>query len=150
MSEKNNNKILALVAVMLFAALGLVLSELLRKVVDDASTSSDGLLGDVLSIIGSEGLLEGLLWLFICFVVYFGVGRVFQHGEKITPLSVLFILLWLFTNFGLIIGNVVWMLISGANVVLDLDSIVALLVAKLEISLGPAFAAALGIANKDY
>ena len=144
---KENNKLIALIAVMVFAAIGIVLSNFLEEFLN--GFNSTGIVGDIIKIIKSPGLLAGLLWLIVCIVCYIGVGKAFAEGKKIGPISLMFLLLWLFTNLGLIIGQIVWFLIKGQSISLTLDGIVAILVLNMALSLGPSFAAALGISNID-
>ena len=144
---KENNTLLALVAVLLFSAIGIIVKELVEDFLTGMNNS--GIVGDILTFIKQPGLFEGLLWLVVCIVIYFGTGMAFAKGQPVGPISILFLLLWLFTNLGLIFGGILWVLIGGTQVSLNLDLLIALMVAALPVSLGPSFAAALGISNKE-
>ena len=109
--------------------------------------SSTGIISDIVDFLSEPGLFDGILWIIISFIVYFGIGFAFPDGDKVGPFSPLLYLLWIFVNLGLVIGLILWTLIGG-SVTIDLDLIVASLYTNLVVSLGPTFAAALGIVNK--
>ena len=145
---KENNTLLALVAVLLFSAIGYVIKEFLDDTI--SGMNETGIVGEILDIIKTPGLLAGLLWLVLCIIIYYGAGSAFSSGENIGPISLTFLLLWLFTNLGILIGIILWQLIQGGSVNLDLNVLVDSLIFNLTLSLGPAFASALGISNKGH
>ena len=145
--EKENNTLLALIAVLLFSAVGFVLKSFLNKSLTNMTQT--GILGDILNFIKSPGLFDGLLWLIVCIVIYFGTGYAFAHSQKTGPISLTFFLLWLFTIIGLIVGGIFWSLIEGNNVSLNLDLFIGLMAASMSFSICPALASALGISNKE-
>ena len=145
MAEKNN-KLVAMIAVMLFTAIGVLIAYFLAKVVFDFNAT--GVLQDIKNILtdNNSSLLIGLLWLVICIITYIGVSKVYS-GETVGPLSLFFFLLWLSAVIGLFIGNVLWALFDNQTVTFNLDFMIKSLTNNLVISLGPAFAAALSISN---
>ena len=146
MAEKNS-KFVAFVAVLLFAAVGLLVMLFINNIL--TTMSATGLVKDILNAITTPGLLEGLLWLLVCIVVYIGVGKVIgKGGEKISPISLWFLFLWIGAVLGLFVGTLIWALIQGSQVTIDLNTLIGYLFQYLAFSLGPAFAAALGISNK--
>lgn len=145
MAEKNS-KIVAMIAVMLFTAIGVVLAYFLGKLITDFSAT--GILADIKNILLTNSLLLGLLWLLVCIVTYIGVTKVYS-GEKLGPLSLFFFLLWLSAVIGLFMGNIIYTLLNDQGVSFDLDLIINSITLNLPISLGPAFAAALGISNNS-
>ncbi|MHA2365045.1 MAG: hypothetical protein ACXAC7_13895 [Candidatus Hodarchaeales archaeon] len=146
--ESSNNKFLGLIAVMFFAAVGFILSKFLTDVMVDLQSSATGLVLDIVDFLSTPGMWAGIVWLVICIVVYFGVGFAFPDGESIGPFSPLLFLLWIFTNVGLIIGYILWFLIDGQTITIDLDFLVDAIFLNLVFSLAPTFAASLGIVNK--
>ena len=144
-----NNKLLVSVGVMIFAAIAMLIILFLQKLVGDTYSSSSGTMKQVLEpLITNPNLLLGILWLIACIIVYFGVGYLIKTGEHIGPISLFFLLLWIFTVIGLFIGNVLWTLINGSGVNLTVDIIVSDLLFTLIYALGPSFAGALSISNK--
>ena len=146
--ENRNNTILGLIAVLLFAAIGFVISTFIGDILTDQAAGASGILKDILDALTQPGLLQGILWMVISVIVYFGVGMAFPDGAKVGVFSPLLYILWLFVNLGLVIGFIIWFLIQGGSVTLDLDQIVNSIYGNLVTSLGPTFAAALGIVNK--
>lgn len=145
MAEKNS-KFVAFVAVLLFAAVGLLIMLFIEKTLQGMSAT--GLVKNILDAIETPGLLEGLLWLLLCIIVYIGVGKVVSSGEKIGPISIWFLFIWIGAVIGLFIGTILWFLINGGALTLDLNTIIGWLFQYLTLSLGPAFAAALAISNR--
>ena len=147
MAEKNS-KLVAMIAVMLFTAIGVFIAYFLGKVVADYQAT--GVLQDIKKLLtdNNSSLLLGLLWLVVCIITYIGVTKVYS-GDKIGPISLFFFLLWLSAVIGLFIGNVLWALFDNQTVTFNLDFIISSLTNGLPISLGPTFAAALGISNSD-
>ena len=145
MAEKNS-KFVALVAVLIFAAVGLVVMLYLNETISKMSGS--GIIANILDLITTPGLLEGLLWLVLCVIVYIGVSKLVQHSEKIGPISLWFLILWIGAVLGLFVGNVIWFLIKGTAVTIDPNTLIQLLFNYLPYSLGPALAAALAFSNK--
>lgn len=145
MAEKNN-KFVAFVAVLLFAAIGFIIIGFLNDTI--SKMTATGLVKDILNAIKTPGLLEGLLWLVVCIIVYIGVRKVVSSGEKIGPISLWFLIIWIGAVIGLVVGYVIWFLIQGNQLTIDLNTIIGWIFVNLTLSLGPAFAAALGISNK--
>ena len=85
MAEKNS-KIIAMVAVMLFTAVGVVIAYFLGKLFLDFNAT--GVLADIKNIFtnNNSSLLIGLLWLVVCIVTYIGVGKVYS-GEQVGIIS---------------------------------------------------------------
>ena len=146
-NENRNNTFLGLIAVLLFSSVGVVLSEFIVDIFMDLQMNSMGLIKDIVDFLSEPGLRDGILWIIISFIVYFGIGLAFPDGAKVGPFSPLLYMLWIFVNLGLVIGLILWNLIGG-GVTINLDLLVTALYNKLVISLGPTFAAALGIVNK--
>lgn len=144
---KENNTLLALVAVLLFSAIGIIIKQFIEGTL--TGMNETGIVGDILKFIKTPGLFAGLLWLLVCVVCYFGTAAAFSEGTQVGPISVLFLLLWLFTNLGLIVGWIGWLIIDGQSISLDLDFFVNNMTLNLSFSLAPSFAAALGISNKN-
>ena len=146
----NNNKFLVALGVMIFAAIAYIIIYLLQNLIQNTYNSSSGLLQQVLEpLYKNTNLLYGLLWLVACIIVYYGVGYLVHSGEHIGPISLFYLLLWIFTVIGLFIGVELWTLINGGTVTLTLDSITQALFGILVLALGPSFAAALSISNKS-
>lgn len=147
MAEKNS-KIVAMIAVMLFTAIGAVVAYYLGKIILDFQAT--GVLADVKNLLTNNqaGLLIALLWLVICIITYIGVGKVYG-GESVGILSLLFFLLWLSAVIGLFIGNLLVSLLDNQTVTFNLDLIVNSITNNLVISLIPALAAALSISNSS-
>ena len=145
MAEKNS-KMVAFVAVLIFAAIGLIVLFILNDFIKNMNAT--GVIGDIVNAISTPGLLEGLLWLVVCIVIYIGVGKMVSSGEKIGPISLWFLLLWIGAALGLFVGTALWALLQGGSVTLDLNTVIGWFFVYLPFSLGPAFAAALSISNK--
>ena len=145
MAEKNS-KFVAFVAVLLFTAIGFVLMFFLRDLINGMNAT--GIVKDFVDAIKTQGLLEGLLALVLCIVVYFGVGKAVSSGEKIGPLSLWFLFLWIGAVLGIFVGIIIWDLIQGGSVSFNLNTVVDTVYFWLAASLGPAFAAALSLSNK--
>ncbi|MHA1990354.1 MAG: hypothetical protein ACW981_06035 [Candidatus Hodarchaeales archaeon] len=143
-----NNKLIVMIATLLFAAIGLVVSLLLSEVITDQAASQTGIIGDILDFITTPGLLAGLIWLLICIIVFFGVKAVVDEGENVGPISLFFLLIWIGAVIGLVIGDIVWLLFKGNTVTLDFDLLINTFAFNLTLALGPSFAAALGVSNK--
>jgi hypothetical protein len=143
-----NNKLIVMIATLLFAAIGLILSLLISEVITDQAASQTGIIGDILDFITTPGLLSGLIWLFLCIIVFYGVKTVVDEGENVGPISLFFLLIWLGAVIGLVIGDIVWLLFKGNTITLDFDLLVNTFAFNLTLALGPSFAAALGVSNK--
>lgn len=147
-NENRNNTFLGLIAVLLFSSVGVVLSGFIVDIFMDLQMNSMGLIKDIVDFLSEPGLRDGILWIIISFIVYFGIGLAFPDGAKVGPFSSLLYMLWISVNLGLVIGLILWILIGGGGITTNLDLIVTALYNKLVFSLGPTFAAALGIVNK--
>ena len=103
MAEKNS-KLIAMIAVMLFTAIGIVIAYFLNQIITDYNAT--GVMLDIKNVLtdNQNGLLYGLLWLVVCIVAYLGVSKVYS-GEEVGPISLFFLLLWLSAVIGLFIGN---------------------------------------------
>lgn len=145
MAEKNS-KIIAMIAVMLFTAVGIVIAYFIGKAITDYNAT--GVMLDIKNVLtdNQDGLLLGLLWLVVCIITYLGVSKVYS-GEEVGPISLFFLLLWLSAVIGLFIGNVIVALLEDQTVSFDLDLIIKSLTTNLVIPLIPALAAALSISN---
>lgn len=145
MAEKNN-KLIAMIAVMIFTAIGVVIAYYLGKIILDFNAT--GVLANIKDLLtnNNAGLLLGLLWLVVCIITYIGVDKVYA-GESVGIISLLFFLLWLAAVIGLFFGNVLVSLLSNQTVTFNLDLIVNSITTNLVISLSPALAAALSISN---
>lgn len=143
---QNNSKLIAMIAVMLFTAIGIVIAYFLTKLILDYNAT--GVLANIKDILtnNNNGLLLGLLWLIVCIITYIGVSKVYS-GEKVGILSLFFFLLWFSAVIGLFIGNVLWALIDNQTVTFNLDFIINSITTNLVISLIPTLAAALSISN---
>jgi hypothetical protein len=144
----NTNKLIVMVAVMIFAVIGIVVTQLLNQFLIQAAGNSTGLVHDILVIITKQGLLEGILWLLISIICYIGVGKVIETGERVQPISIFFLIIWLGAVVGILIGIILYQLIQGQAANLTLDTLINSLLLYLAYALGPSFATALGISNR--
>ena len=144
-----NNKLVVMLALMVFAAIGYLISEVIKKILTDTKNASTGTIRDVLNVITTQGLLEGIVWLIVAIICYIGVKKVIESGEPVGPISLFFVLIWIGTVAGLFIGTVIYDLITTPSVTITVDSIIAWLFKGLPFALGPSFAAALGISTKS-
>ena len=141
-----NNKIIVMIATLLFAAIGLIVSLFLSEILVEQAASQTGSIKDLLDILTEPNTLSGLVWLIICVICFYGVKQVIDEGENVGPISVYFLLIWIGAIIGILIGNIVWLLIKGQQITLDLDTLIAS--TSLIFSLAPSFAAALGVSTK--
>lgn len=142
----DNNKLIVAIAALIFAAIGVIVASLLTDVLLDQAASQTGVIKDFLDILTEPTLLNGIIWLIVCILLFYGVKQVVDEREDVGPISIFFLLIWLGVVIGLLIGNIAWSLIQGNTLTLDLDTIIAAM--SLFTALGPSFAAALGIATK--
>ncbi|OLS21318.1 MAG: hypothetical protein HeimC3_36350 [Candidatus Heimdallarchaeota archaeon LC_3] len=145
-----NNKIIVMIATLLFAAVGLIISNLIQDIItDQASSQNEGIIKEFFDLITTPGLLSGLIWLLLCIIVFYGVRMVVDEGENVGPISLFFLLIWLGAVIGLVIGEIVWILFKGSSIILDLDLLIDTFAFNLTLALGPSFAAALGVTTKN-
>lgn len=141
-----NSKVIGFIAVLSFSAIGLIIMLILQQII--GKMTGTGLIGGIINFIHTNGLVSSLIWLIVCIIVYFGVARVVENGEKINPFSLFFLILLLGSIIGLFIGNIVTNLVEGFQVILSLDYIFSAIFSYSIFSLGISFSAALAITNK--
>ncbi|MHA2298514.1 MAG: hypothetical protein ACXAEU_17715 [Candidatus Hodarchaeales archaeon] len=137
MSE--NNKLLLYVAVIIFSFLGLVIGTIAKDIADDLLGAS-GLI--------ATSLLWALLWIVLALVTYYGIGWAASVGEKTGMTSITFILFWIMSAVGLVVGTIVLIVLGYGSAIISLDAIVTDFFLNLQYALIPALASALSLSNK--
>lgn len=123
------------------AALGFFIS----GVVND-EISVDELAG--LSPAEINGLITGLLWFLVCFVVYLGTSRL-EEASWFKLLTPSFFITWAFVCGGIILGSILFLIYQDSSVTIDGDVISFAFFNNLAIALGPTASASLGIRKRD-
>ncbi|MCE7734967.1 MAG: hypothetical protein GPJ54_08830 [Candidatus Heimdallarchaeota archaeon] len=93
------------------------------------------------------GLINGLVWFVVCFVVYFGSTKLDE--KKFGLISPSFILTWFFVAMGIVLGTILDIIIQGDSVTIDGDLIKNAIFLNLAIALGPTASASMGLNDKD-
>ena len=94
-----------------------------------------------------DGLIIGLVWFIVCFVVYFGSTKLDE--KKFALVSPNFFITWFFVSMGIILGYILDIIIQGNSVTIDGDLIKDAVFLNLAIALGPTGAASMGLNDKD-
>src|SRR3989304_1080945 len=105
-----NSKLVVMLALIVFAAIGFVISSIIRVEIGKAAVTSTGTTKDIFNVLTTPGFLEGILWLLVCIVCYIGVQKVIEAGETVGPLSLFFLLIWIGALVGLFVGFVIYAL----------------------------------------
>ncbi|MFV2013865.1 MAG: hypothetical protein ACC656_00415 [Candidatus Heimdallarchaeota archaeon] len=93
------------------------------------------------------GLINGLVWFIVCFVVYFGSTKL--EAKKFSLISPSFFITWFFVAMGIVLGFILDLVIQGGTVTIDGDLIKNAIFLQLAIALGPTAAASMGLGDKD-
>ncbi|MFX1513305.1 MAG: hypothetical protein ACFFCQ_12025 [Promethearchaeota archaeon] len=141
---KGKDIMLVCLGAFLFSAIGYLLQLYILKEVDVTSTTG------LLEYPRIEHLIIGLLWLMVSLIASFGAALWLEHSEaeRVGMISVLFLLLWIVADFGIITGSIVYKLLEEQSVELTLDLILDDFFVGLLYALAPAIASCLGISNK--
>ena len=139
---KSGEKVLVCLGAFLFSAIGYLLILFISENID--VTSTEGILQGARII----NLVEALLWAVVCLVAAFGATLWVDPDERVGMISILFILLWIVCDFGILLGIILDMLIDGQSVSISADFILDNFFANLQIALSPALASCLGISIK--
>ncbi|MFX0052606.1 MAG: hypothetical protein ACFFAJ_04395 [Candidatus Hodarchaeota archaeon] len=143
---KGSEKMAVYVGTFVFVIIGYILMQFVYDVLWDVFTE----LGiDFLTPIRVGSLVYGLGWFVLGFLVYWGATRWLESGEKIGMLSLFFIVIWLISTFGILIGHLLYLMIEGTNIVLQIDSLLDTYFSVLNLALIPSLAATLGVSNKS-
>ena len=93
------------------------------------------------------GLINGLVWFVVCFVVYFGATRLDEN--KFRLISPNFFITWFFVAMGLVFGVILDIIIQGDSITIDGDLVKNAVFLNLALALGPTAAASMGLNDKD-
>ncbi len=94
-----------------------------------------------------NGLIEGLVWFIVCFVVYFGSSKL--NEKKFGLVSPSFFITWFFVAMGIVFGFILDIIIQGDSLTIDGDLIKDAIFLRLAIALGPTASASMGLNDKD-
>ncbi len=93
-----------------------------------------------------DGLINGLVWFVVCFVVYFGSSKLDE--KKFGLISPTFFITWFFVAMGIVFGYMLDVIIQGDSLTIDGEFIKEAVFTNLAIALGPTAAASMGL-NDD-
>lgn len=93
------------------------------------------------------GLINGLVWFVVCFIVYFGSTKLDE--KKFSLVSPSFLITWFFVAMGIVLGFILDIIIQGDSLTIDGDLIKNAVFLNLAIALGPTAAASMGLNDKD-
>lgn len=120
---------------------------LIALIMDDKLSSWDAL-SEILSPIRLSGLLFGITFFILALILYILSGNFVQYEEHI-GLGLFFIILWIICSFGLVFGDLIWILVdSGSSITITLDIILDAFFILLALGLIPTLAVSLSVSNK--
>ncbi|MHA2097435.1 MAG: hypothetical protein ACW99A_02005 [Candidatus Kariarchaeaceae archaeon] len=93
-----------------------------------------------------NGLINGLVWFVVCFVVFFGSTKL--EEKKFSLVSPSFFLTWFFVAMGIILGSILDVIIQGDSVTINGNFVKNAVFLNLAIALGPTCAASMGLEEK--
>lgn len=94
-----------------------------------------------------DGLIIGLVWFVVCFVVYFGSTKLDE--KRFALVSPNFFITWFFVAMGIVFGYILDVIIQGDTLTIDGDFIKEAVFTNLAIALGPTAAASMGLNDKS-
>ncbi|OLS25763.1 MAG: hypothetical protein HeimC2_16980 [Candidatus Heimdallarchaeota archaeon LC_2] len=121
-------------------AIGYALGQLLNREIDINELAG-------LNQLQITGLINGLVWFVVCFVVYFGSTKLDE--KKFALISPSFIITWFFVAMGIVLGVILDTIIQGDELTINGDLIKNAVFLNLTIALGPTAAASMGLNDKD-
>ncbi len=99
-----------------------------------------------LQILNIDNLIIAFIWFLISIVTYWG-GKKLDHSW-FKPLSLDFLLTWMFCTVGVVLGFVIWTLIDQGSVSISFNQMVTVFFSFLPYSIGPSATTSLGLREK--
>lgn len=139
----SNSRLVIIIGSFFVTAIGY----LIALITHDMLSNWDAL-EDLLSATRLSGLLFGLLFFVLALVLYILSSNFVQYEENI-GLGLFFIILWIICSFGLVVGGLLWTMISSSSsIVISLDDILDSFFVLLALALIPTLSVSLSLSNK--
>ncbi|MFX1537410.1 MAG: hypothetical protein ACFFDI_24650 [Promethearchaeota archaeon] len=136
----NNSRVIVLLGTFFVTAIGYLIAFFVESV-----------LMDILSVNPSDtrihNLLLGLTFFSIAVIVYFGIQYFVDYEEEF-GINIFFFVLWIVCTLGLVIGWLVWSLLTQDVIQINLDNMIDNFFFSLTLALIPALAATLAISTR--